>query len=110
MNLVERLKTADVPDRSLDWEIHLRNGLYGVGAYGDHPHYTESLDAAISLIPEGYVWDVNHWGMVQLYWREDLPGAARAFLVSDRERRPAIAVCIAAMRAHSAALEQEATK
>lgn len=29
-------------------------GLEGVGAYGKHPHYTASIDAALTVMPEGW--------------------------------------------------------
>lgn len=58
-DLINRLERADGPDRELDWAIHIRNGLLGVGMYGDHPHYTASIDAALMLVPEGWKWAVT---------------------------------------------------
>lgn len=54
--LAERVEKLTGPDRSIDWTIHLRNGLEGVGMYGDHPSYTASIDAAMTLVPEGCAW------------------------------------------------------
>jgi hypothetical protein len=48
--LADRVEALTGPDRALDWETHCRNGLDGVGGYGDHPAYTASLDAALSLV------------------------------------------------------------
>lgn len=50
--LAQRCETATGPDRVIDWEIHCRNGLDGVGYYGDHPAYTGSIDAALTLVPD----------------------------------------------------------
>lgn len=59
--IIERLEKADEPDRTIDWEIHVIDGLEGVGMYGKHPTYTLSLDDTVALcgwkLPE---WD---WGV-----------------------------------------------
>jgi hypothetical protein len=52
LELAERCEKATGPDRALDWEIHCCNGLEGVGAYGPHPTYTASLDAALTLVDD----------------------------------------------------------
>lgn len=49
--MIERLEKSLGPDRALDWEIHCRNGMLGVGPYGSHPPYTGSIDAALTLLP-----------------------------------------------------------
>lgn len=54
-NLIERVERLMGPDRAVDWEIHCRKGMDGVGMYGDHPPYTGSMDAAMTLLPEPYM-------------------------------------------------------
>ncbi len=57
--LADRCEKAIGPDRALDWEIHLRNGVDGVGMYGAHPAYTASIDAALMLVPEEWTaWEL----------------------------------------------------
>lgn len=97
MDLIDRLQKAERPDRALDWEIHCRDGLEGVGAYGDHPSYTASIDAAVTLVPDGHGWHVSGDGTARV-WNAD-----RAFYGlhanKDINRKPPIALCIAALRA-----------
>jgi hypothetical protein len=50
--LIDLLEVLAAPDRSVDWELHLLDGLWGVGMYGSHPAYTESIDAALKLAPD----------------------------------------------------------
>ena len=49
-DIIDRLEKADAPDRTIDWMIHVMDGLDGVGSYGNHPAFTASLDAAIALL------------------------------------------------------------
>jgi hypothetical protein len=39
--------------------IHARNGLEGVGYPHDAPAYTSSLDAAKTLVPEGWCYQIR---------------------------------------------------
>lgn len=98
--LIERLEKATVPDRALDWEIHLRNGVEGVGAYGRHPTYTTSVDAALTLVPPHHLWSLRQgiearaivWMLETDYDERDPPtGYTTTF--------PAMALCIAALKA-----------
>lgn len=57
--LIAMLEAAKEGDRSLDWEIHCRNGLDGVGMFGNHPPYTTSFDAAMSLVPDGWAVSIH---------------------------------------------------
>lgn len=99
-HLTERAKDTGGPDRSLDWEIHLRHGLNGVGTYGNHPAYTGSVDAALTLVPKHHLWELRQgiesraivWTIERDYDDDGAPtGYAATF--------PAIALCIAALRA-----------
>ena len=100
-SIAERIEALEVGNRAVDWEIHCRNGLDGVGGYGAHPRYTASLDAAMTLVPERWVWSINQF-----------PDKASAYCVSEdgviaRPRKqyqatPALALCAAALRAQEA--------
>ena len=59
-DLIARLEAASEGSRALDWEIHVRNGLDGVGMHATHPAYTTSLDAALTLAA-GHAVDVHAW-------------------------------------------------
>lgn len=65
---------------------------------GDYPHYTTSLDAALSLVPEDYWWSVRAttgcWAEVGPRNRFDQEGGGAT---------PALALVIAALKARSAA-------
>ncbi len=56
--LIERLEASEGPNFARDYELHhVRcGGIEGVGMYGDHPAYTASLDAALSLMTEDQWW------------------------------------------------------
>lgn len=58
LELADRVEQATGPDRDLDGEIHS-----GIGKRDQQwsyaPSYTASLDAAMTLVPEGL--DVNLW-------------------------------------------------
>ncbi len=66
MTLIERLNAAPVGGRELDAEIFLQIVLNGEeAAFPDAaykaalikaPRYTTSIDAAVSLVPEGRFW------------------------------------------------------
>lgn len=115
--LIERLEKATGPDRELDLAIgqllppphpfslsieQQRGGKPPV------PAFTASIDAALTLVPEGWDWRVSgpdwhdgrrnmHFGHARQYrkagdWRRDAEGNAR-------HTRPAIALCIAILYA-----------
>lgn len=91
---------ANGPDRALDWEIHLRNGLWGVGMYGSHPAYTGSVDAALTLVPEGCfarIYCEAHQCII-VAWTDNIgwEEVARSDLCSNY----ALAICAAALRAN----------
>jgi hypothetical protein len=113
--LAQKCESAARPDRSLDWEIHCREGIGGVGMYGDHPRYTESADAAMTLVPKGYTtagfygdrfyliangdsWGcviqmaegVGHWSEI---WRDSAAKGCKS---------AALAICAAALRSYRA--------
>jgi hypothetical protein len=109
--LAERCEQAAGPDRELDAEIALaagwerkwndsdkphgwywRRGDYSWTAEmeGIPPNYTASLDAAVTLVPEGCGWMV-------------MGNAAKVGRWPSRGATPALALCAAALRARAAA-------
>lgn len=52
-SLLRRLQEATGPDRALDAEINL--AVFSQVALPEPPAYTASLDAAMTLIPTGYI-------------------------------------------------------
>lgn len=66
-DILTLLRQATGPDRAIDWAIHCRNGIEGVGMYGNHPHYTSSIDDAAKIVPEGCE--------IQMLWGKKTPWA-----------------------------------
>lgn len=146
MDLIERLEKATGPDRDLDAEIlralvpDVKIALYCVGDEepicfggepfvcnrGEVPAYTEDVNAAVALVPEGFGWNV---GMplpkfMQRYWagvfREKTkeerdsgdihagcfyqhgPKRGPTLKAEEYASTPAIALCIAALKARAA--------
>lgn len=114
-DLIERLQSATGPDRELDEEIACEVGAYpanwdlALPGYtleyymtwsNCAPTYTASLDAAMTLVPEG-----TGFGLLLSRDRKD----CRADIWSDErtEERfftgatPALALCIAALKART---------
>ena len=118
--LIERLEKAQEPNRELDAAIAKASGLYVYEKRGGDkkewlyptnedewrkslyetgawrlPDYTSSIDAALTLVSEGYQWDFHSC----------VGEACVSNLSRDIERygvskiSPAIALCIAALRA-----------
>ena len=112
LELAERCEKAEGPDRALDYDIahsvtraHLETGKA--------PAYTASIDAALTLVPEGWDWSAQ---------TSCLKGLSRAscdltqlapFKPEDwtvrtaRATTPALALCAAALRARAATILQE---
>lgn len=59
------------------------------------PAYTASFDAALTLVPEGWIWDVASSGAAWIMPPDDLEGQ----LVVGGIENPVIALCIAALKA-----------
>ena len=97
--LIARIEAASGGSRELDWEIHLRDGLDGVGAYGAHPYYTSSIDAALTLVPDGFDWTLGHTnGGLTIH--AEVGGRGDEYLRFGAT--PALALCAAALRARAA--------
>lgn len=114
--LIEKLKDLTAPDRGLDLELQkLMNEWYGENktllniypAEGRCLKYTESIDAALTLAPE----DADYFdlafgsskGSATATVAEnddyDLPSFWGAECAWDETDLPAVAICIAALRA-----------
>lgn len=91
------IDTFDANYRSDLTTIQLNN-LLDMDSRGDRmfhvPCFTRSLDAAITLVPEGVIWDVTSTG--------------QAWVMDDNEQEiskaktPALALCAAALKARAA--------
>lgn len=120
-DLVKRLKAAEIGNRELDveiaerrgWEVHwatdMGGDFYPYGVWGDVrkgekgivPFYTINIDAALTLVPEGWYWGVDCRGVAHLDPAGTFP------IVMDgspcftelQAATPALAICIAALHA-----------
>lgn len=114
--LAERVERAEGPDRWLDSDIALSQGwhqLPGDNWIGPHaeivvPDYTASLDAAMTLVPSGFLWTMDSWDGSRWsagIWRD------RRWLVHTSEKRtsktPALALTSASLRAIAEGMEDE---
>lgn len=96
------VEQANRPDRNLDAMIRHRllNGV-GTGYAADAPAYTASLDAALTLVPDGWAYAFSSNligpGNVAGCQRRDPFGGSEATAAT-----PALALCAAALRARAA--------
>jgi hypothetical protein len=131
LRLAERVEAATGPERELDAEIGYiadwskpghdrirylrdtaRNSFADIGRFTEVPDYTASLDAAMSLVPEGWTLaqllrsdDRNHWSA--LMWGMDPWTDLRPNAPSARAATPALALCAASLRSRAHPLEGE---
>lgn len=124
MTLIERLETATGPDRGLDAEIAVASGWarnhdgvayrlhpYIVGAFIDDanagcmhtcPRFSASIDAALTLVPEGWDWGIGAMagkGFALLA----KPNSTKPGVTVTNIATPALAICIAALKAREGA-------
>ncbi len=109
--LIARIEAATGPSIELDEAIRLAIGAesihYGSAeglvttdeCYGP-PSYTESIDAALTLAPEGQAWSLGRWNSQSgdgptVFWF-DLHGREE---ICARHPIHAIAVCISCLKA-----------
>lgn len=132
-DLIERLEKATGPDR--DFDRLIEESLPGVRQHHDHrmvadgyvmeangvqaylpPLYTASIDAALTLLPEGWAWTLCDRGIASICsdFNDDYAKVFNSGTRPPRQRgemprsmsrvaTPAIALCIAALRARTAA-------
>jgi hypothetical protein len=112
--LAERCEQAAGPDKELDFTID--NFMLKHGPEADrirNPRYvlpyTASLDAAVTLVPEGRAWtlgqNIHHW-----YWQANInalndDGSPTSLGFGGPCNYPALALCAAALRAKADAYE-----
>ena len=122
--LAARIEALDGPSREVDAEIYawVRMSLYGSpeaypapsgkgrvvcwyksGTHGTTiaPRYTASLDAAMSLVPEGASWEMRWFSGDKKSWITFFPpgDAEDDYFHIYNARTPALALCAAALRA-----------
>lgn len=123
-DLIRRLEEATEGCRQADMDIaehigwtHVPPALSGPECWLDEngvtqamlPHYTTSIDAALTLVPEGYgisVSNPKHWDGTE----DKLPyarvyGVEKGHYVKGTAETPALALCIAALRARRPEME-----
>lgn len=107
--LITALEKADKPSFKLDNVIDLMAFDHGwrlerFGTPDITPRYTASIDAALTLVPEGHCWEVRkgytHQATVWQIDNEYDAGSGRT-LPFGEHRFPAIALCLAALRART---------
>lgn len=114
LKLAKRCEAAIGPDRELDAAIAIANGSKAVVSYG-HPalgnfyrapaffkHYTASLDAAMTLLPDRAWWSVEAQPLGSGKYLSECGDERVASAVS-----PALALCAAALRARDALTNSE---
>lgn len=113
-DLIARLSAATGPDRELDWAIVqwifpdaqlsypegwddpiVYHAAPLVRSKDTLPRFTESMDAAITLVPSEWMWDVASSGAAWVMPDNNLDGQ----IVIGGIRSPAIALCIASLKA-----------
>lgn len=102
-DLISRLERASGPDRELDGAIAEAIGLsVPHDPAGWPPRYTSSLDAAVTLVPDGCQWTIEpDAAWVRWMGRSDVE-EAQGHLMGRDGKCTAIALCIAALRAVAA--------
>jgi hypothetical protein len=90
MNIADRCEGAEAGSRALDYDIaHLTGHHFANG--GKAPHYTTSLDAAMTLAPAGASWSLYD----VIGKRESVRMWGDGFDVLRSGQNPALAFCAA---------------
>jgi hypothetical protein len=99
-------EAATAPDREMDAVIHfvIKDGI-GVGYASDAPAFTASLDAALTLVPEGDSWTLSRLGDGLFWCSTSFPDEADNFVCTAKT--PAMALAGAALRARAAMNAEE---
>lgn len=122
--LIERLGKLSGPDREVDDAISWNVSHPGVRRWSSHDafgkltetaalKYTESIDAAMPLVPDGKYWVVG-FGKNRL--DEPLGGAqiidpiSYETIAEGESTTPAIALCLASLRARLSLAQKEEAK
>ena len=111
--LIARVEAATGPDRELDEAIEkvvipsvkdltrAEGGRFHpvYGRVSEPAFYTASLDAAASLVPSGWQWEIYSNGSALLFVQPPEPWAIRRTASALRCATPALALCLAVLRA-----------
>lgn len=111
--VIEALTELKSPNRTIDGDIAELLELcpksmerFAFGEWGggdkrqwDAPRYTESLDAALSLVPEDARWALGVRFDNLAFAACDIKGYMPLEVVVEKETYPAIVLCIAALQA-----------
>jgi hypothetical protein len=102
--LLARVLEGTGPDRELDGDIDAAIGWPDSSYFHHHTRrYTASLDAALTLVPDGRAWtvgqNIHHW-----YWSAsvnalDEDGAPKSIGWGGPSNSPALALCAACIKA-----------
>jgi len=122
-DLIVRLEAATGPDRELDGAVWCAAygyhdlGWDGAGQRYEAPAtgmgmlhqyardirpYTASLDAALTLVPEGSSWSVGNNSGAIVVCNGGISSGAWGYVDGSDAKSPALALCIAALRAREA--------
>ena len=95
-DIIEILESADVGSRELDATIEWGSPLEPCDWDHDVPHYTTSIDAALTLVPDGWVYSlINDFGGLN---RVRLFDGLNINIEEDGYTMP-LSICIAALAA-----------
>jgi hypothetical protein len=104
LTLAERCERAAGPDRELDVDIAEQVSLWTQQLTA--PDFTTSLDAAMTLVPEGLEWGAGTYGNPDTEgpwaWCATQQQSAECEFGYSRGATPALALCAAALRARAA--------
>ena len=111
LKLAERCEGAEGPDRELDLEIARMMGVTVMRRnYQDtaneeytHWHYTASVDAALTLVPEGMLVALEIGESTRAAVGNDVEAGFLGYAATAPT--PALALCAASLRARSASDE-----
>lgn len=109
--LIARIESATGPDRELDCRIWCAVERQNfdvcrqvVPNFGEWlaPSYTASIDAALSLVPDGHQWSLSECAMPDRYYAGlgSRKASGRSFVA--QAATPALALCAAALKARLA--------
>lgn len=115
-DLIERIEAASGPDRELDHEIYEYLGspvvrmvsatTHGTDLVNWAPFYTASVDAALTLVPEGFEWSLEY--QAGHHVSSDVECMIAIAKLGDPCRdweataaTPALALCAAALKARA---------
>lgn len=122
-DLIAKLEAASEGNRELDLDIAIilgdfvvknddeyenalfdKHGMgYGTEGQWKHfedqlPHYTTSLDAALTLVPEGWEWQIFSDDQASVFKRPDSGGGYSEIYDGENPVFPALALAIAALK------------